>query len=371
MKPQRLHLIAALMLAPFASSIVAKIATTNVRAHPRMTGGVSRRVVRAGKPSGTAAYDEPVDQGRLHPAVARVAGQHDGEELLDALSSRMSGSDLTSLMLEVTRRRVMGLTAANVLDQYERDRFVRPAVADARRLLDLERGALDAVAPPFAPVANSPLVPLGTHSVVAGVHQNRVVTTTRGNEVAADPTNTLALEAAVRRRTLLAADSRSRTPVHLASVDRVVRAQRFEGPRSFAHFCLLGLVTAGRDTGTGEFDLMSMRQHLQTLAAVCERSGYPRISIRLTDFGRQGRPVIEALVGELGGDAITITESSDRTAAKGYYPGLCFKLSVVHRDEEIEIGDGGLVDWTRALLSNNKERLMISGLSLERLAVID
>jgi hypothetical protein len=47
MKPQRLHLIAALMLAPFACSIVAKIATTNVRAHPRMTGGVSRRAVRA------------------------------------------------------------------------------------------------------------------------------------------------------------------------------------------------------------------------------------------------------------------------------------------------------------------------------------
>jgi hypothetical protein len=312
-----------------------------------------------------------MEKGRLHPAVARVAGEHGGEAFLDALGSRMSGSDVTSLMLEVMQRRVSGLTPADVLDQYERDRFVRPATADARRLLDLERVAFDAVEPPFLPVANSPLVPLGTHSVVAGVHQNRVVTTTRGNEVAADPTNTLALEAAVRRRTLLAADARSTTVVHLASVDRVVRTQQFKGARSFAHFCLLGLVSAGRNTGSGAFDHMSMRQHLMTLASVCERAGYPRISIRLTDFGGRRGDVIDALVDELNADAITITESPDRTSAKGYYPGLCFKLAIIHRDEDIEIADGGLVSWTRTLLSNNKECPMISGLSLERLAIID
>ena len=37
----------------------------------------------------------------------------------------------------------------------------------------------------------------------------------------------------------------------------------------------------------------------------------------------------------------------------------------------IEVGDGGLVDWTQALVGSAKERLMISGLSLERLAVTE
>jgi hypothetical protein len=191
----------------------------------------------------------PVDESRLHPAVARLSGEHTGEELVDLLGRRLSGSEVTSLMLEVMQRRVSKLTAAQVLDQYERDRFVQPAEADPRRLLDVERIALDTVAPPFAVVVTSPLVPLGTHSVVAGVHQNRVVTTTRGSEVAADPTNSLALEAALRRRRYLATDARSSTIVNLASVDRVVRAQQFEGPRSFAHFSLLGLCQRGATPG--------------------------------------------------------------------------------------------------------------------------
>jgi hypothetical protein len=235
----------------------------------------------------------------------------------------------------------------------------------------LERIALDAIAPQFAVVVTSPLVPLGTHSVVAGVHQNRVVTTTRGSEVAADPTNSLALEAALRRRRYLATHARSRTIVSLASVDRVVRAQRFEGPRSFAHFSLLGLVSAGRDTGSGSFERASLRQHLDALALVCERSGYDRISIRLTDFGGQHHDVIARLIDDLGGGNVTVDEWPERTAARGYYAGLCFKLSVGHRDADVEVADGGLVNWTRALLSNNKERLMISGLSIERLAVLD
>ena len=55
---------------------------------------------------------------------------------------------------------------------------------------------------------------------------------------------------------------------------------------------------------------------------------------------------------------------------RGYYPSLCFKLCVLDNDEEVEVGDGGLVDSTRALVGSNKERLMISGLSLERLAAL-
>jgi len=37
---------------------------------------------------------------------------------------------------------------------------------------------------------------------------------------------------------------------------------------------------------------------------------------------------------------------------------------------EMEIGDGGDVPWTQKLLSNAKERLIISAVALERLAAI-
>lgn len=306
----------------------------------------------------------------LHPATARVAREHAGQGLLEALVGQMSGSDLTSLLLEVTQRRVAALRPADVLAQYERDRFVQPSGLDPKRLLELELLALEAVAPPFIPIATSPLVPLGTHSVVAGVHQNRLVTTNRGSEVAADPTNTLALEAAVRRRRLLASDARSNTVVQLASVARVVRAQRFEGPRSFAHFSLLGLVSAGRDIGNRSFERTSLRQHVRALAAVAQRAGLGHVRVRLTDFSGQQHEVIEELIGELASEEVSITNWPTRTVAEGYYPGLCFKLSVLSDEEEVEVADGGLVDWTQSLVASRKERLMTSGLSLERLAPI-
>lgn len=40
-----------------------------------------------------------------------------------------------------------------------------------------------------------------------------------------------------------------------------------------------------------------------------------------------------------------------------YYQGVNFKIYV----KDVEIGDGGFVDWTRKLLGNKKERLLISG----------
>ena len=64
---------------------------------------------------------------------------------------------------------------------------------------------------------------LGTCTSVSAVDQNRIVSTVRSSEVVSDPTNVLALEAARRRQS-------SVDPVHLASCQRVLRAQRFIEP---------------------------------------------------------------------------------------------------------------------------------------------
>jgi hypothetical protein len=307
----------------------------------------------------------------LHPAVERILREHGAHDLLALLGQGLSGADLTALLLEVTRRRAAAVSPADVLAAYERDRFVRPAAVDARRLLEAELVALDAVTPPFLPLATSPLAPLGTHSAVAGVDQNRVVTTVRRSEVAADPTNSLALEAAVRRRRLLATDRRSSTIVHLASVNRVVRAQQFDGPRSFPHFTLLGLVSAGRDTGNRSFEVEAMREQLRALIRVTERLGFPHVTIRLTDFGGRHHDVLQALMASVATDSAQISVWPERAEARGYYPNVCFKLNVTSDGGTLEVGDGGIVTWTQSLVGSGKERLMTSGLSLERLGLIE
>lgn len=306
----------------------------------------------------------------MSPAIKRILRKVDGHEILDALTSEISGSEFTTLMLEIVRRRTDALVPSSVLRQYQDDRFTRPSRLDSVRLHEMQLTAIRTVASDFDAIETSPLTPLGTHSVIAGVNQNRVVTTIRGTEVAADPTNSLALEAAVRRRELLATDARSSAPVHLASIDRVVRAQKFDGPLSFAHFSLLGLVSAGRDTGHHSFEATALRKHIEMLARVAGRLGFDSARVELTDFDGSYGAVIDGVQRDVAGETITVGVSPQRTAGRDYYPHLCFKLSVLTGTEEVEIADGGLVDWTRSLVSSNKERLMISGLSLDRLAAL-
>jgi hypothetical protein len=63
-----------------------------------------------------------------------------------------------------------------------------------------------------------------------------------------------ALEAAVRRD-----QARGTAAARLAAFERVVRAQQMDQPWHFAHFSLLGLVTAGRDeTGTDSSESPSL-----------------------------------------------------------------------------------------------------------------
>ena len=58
----------------------------------------------------------------------------------------------------------------------------------------------------------------------------------------------------------------------------------------------------------------------------------------------------------------------NRSAGRGYYDRVCFKIFATERsDGELELVDGGPTDWTRRLLSDRKERLVISGLGVERL----
>jgi hypothetical protein len=308
--------------------------------------------------------------GGAHPALSRILAKSQREDLMTALCERLSGTEMTTLLLEVTRRRAAKLTPSDILAQYQRDRFVSPATVDFHRLRAMERLAIDTVSPPFAPVITAPVVPLGTHSVIAGVDQNRVVTTVRASEVAADPTNSLALEAAVLRRSLLDHDPRSSDVVRLAAVERDLRAQQFEGPHSFTHFCLLGLVSAGRDRGGFQFEMAAMLEHLQSLVAVVLNAGADSVSIRVTDFPGRHRAVIDYLSEQLDVGPVTVDCWPERTDGRGYYSGLCFKLAGTWEGAEIELGDGGLVDWTQLLLQSRKERLMISGLSVERLALV-
>ena len=53
-----------------------------------------------------------------------------------------------------------------------------------------------------------------------------------------------------------------------------------------------------------------------------------------------------------------------------YYKGINFKIYMQKDNEQIEIGDGGFVDWIGKMTGSKKNRCLISGLGLERLLLL-
>lgn len=297
--------------------------------------------------------------------------------MLDALADRLPGADLTSLLLEVLRRRAERVSPADVLRQYADDRFVRPSDLDLRELRRVEDAMFGALPAGFEVLTLAPVVPLGAHSAVATVDPRKVIATVRRTEVAADPTNALALEAAVRRRRLLSA-SPPEPPgpagalVRLATSQRVTRAALFDGPVSFAHFQLLGVVTAGRDPGGHEFERSALIEHLRIGVTGLLAAGASSVTLALTGLDEIGARLLEAVREEFAGrSCVAVSDASEREAGRGYYYRLCFKIFARFGEAEtLEISDGGFVDWTAKLLGSRKERLLISGHGLDRVALM-
>jgi hypothetical protein len=298
-------------------------------------------------------------------AIRRIADRL-GPAAIDAIVE-LPGSDVTTLMLEIARRRAKAVDAADVLRRYETDRFVRPGTIGVAVIHRVEAELFVASPAGFEPVILSPVVPLGTHRL-GGVDQSRVVSTVRSNEVAADPTSGLALEAAVRRRELLRTDARSSDVVKLAASQRVLRAQRFEAEAAFSHFRLFGLVSAGRDTGNLGFEREAVVEHIRfAVDAIARVTGSDAV-VELTDLtGAEMANVAGDVRDALPG--VTVEDRPDRETGRAYYDRMCFKV-YASGEERFEIADGGLVDWTQRLVQSRKERLMISGLGVERLAMV-
>jgi len=270
--------------------------------------------------------------------LARVERATGVPDLADLLADRLTTSDLTSLLLEVARRRAARLEPADVLRQYERDRFVRPPEDDTS---EVERVALSLVPEDFERVDLSRLAPLGTGSVLAGVSQDWAVATIRGTEVVADVTNVLALEAALARR-------RWRDETKLYACERVVRPQASDDPAQLAHFRLLGLCTAGRGEQWHDWETRNATEHLAFYWKLLAQLGVTGAEIRLG-----------------GGLELEVAATSD-LQDRPYYAGGWFSIAVGGAN----VADGGFVDWTQKLLSDRKERCLISGVGIERLAAL-
>jgi hypothetical protein len=274
----------------------------------------------------------------------------------------LSGADFTTFVLAVLRARAARVSAPDVLRTYRSGRFTTPSPIPFGALRRVEDQFLSALPSGWEAISVSPLVPFATHAAVADVSQDRVLSTFRGAEVAADPTTALALEAAARRR------ARNDDVVRLATVQRVVRGQSYGG-NAPSHFPLFALVTAGRDTGAHEFEASALVEHLSIHVSGLRAAGVSSIHVLLTDLTGGGREsVLQRVEETFGGDpSVNIARDPDRGAAQ-YYNGVCFKVRATFGDADFEMSDGGSTHWIARLLSDRREHLFISASGLNPLA---
>jgi len=309
--------------------------------------------------------------------LERILRETHSPDLLEILSESLNPTDLQSLLLEVYRRRASHLTPADVLAQYEHNRFVRPSAVDPNKIMELDRLAFSLASPAFQPVELAPVCPLGATSVIAAVDQNSTIATIRNTEIVSDSTNVLALECALRRRLLLKSKDKARQAVRLCASHRVLRAQNYNGPDLVAHFRLFALCSAGRDEGSLQFEMVSLIEHVQFfirfLSSLAE-TGYSLQDLRVTltdlDNGVHHESLCSNIIEPLAAlfPKVIFALDPDRQAGRGYYEKFCFAMYAKDtQGVDHNLVDGGFTNWTQQLLSNKKERLLISGIGIERL----
>ncbi|GAP96622.1 hypothetical protein [Leptolyngbya sp. NIES-2104] len=303
--------------------------------------------------------------------IKRILKQAQIPELLEVLAQRLSQSDLQSLLLEVYRARAQSLTPQSLLQQYEQNRLVQPAAVSPIQLLEFDQLAYSVLPPSFDPLELSPVCPFGTTSSVTPLDQNQSVTTIRNSEVCSDSTNVLALECARRRR-----DKAHRaTEIKLCASHRLLRPQAPNKPGTFPHFRIFSLVTAGRDRGSYRFEVAALAEQLEfylQLLQTTQQNGFRLgiIRVHLTVFDEIQREILKAeVIDKLFQtyDAVEFGHTCVQQQEQRYYTGLRFGIYAQDQaGTEYFLADGGFTDWTQQLLSDRKERLLISGIGSER-----
>ena len=305
----------------------------------------------------------------------RILSKSGVPDLLTVLTERLTPTDLQSLLLEVYRRRADQRTPAQVLTDYEHNRFVQPAGITPQALIDFDQHAYALALPLFEPLELAPVCPLGTNSVVATVDQNSTIVTIRNTEVVSDSTNVLALECAIRRRTFLRSPKQQHRRVRLCTSHRLLRAQYYNHPGALAHFRLFALCTAGRDEGSYRFEQSALTEqiavYVRLLSDMRQRTTAVRgVRVAITDFEQRHHDQLRANVLEpLSSQFPDVQFAFDptRTTGRHYYEQVCFYIYATDdAGNEVVLADGGFTTWTQQLLSNKKERLLISGIGSER-----
>jgi hypothetical protein len=306
------------------------------------------------------------DENLIVSKILQKAGM---PNLLSDLDLNFSMSELNTLLLELFRMKTSETKAAEILRQYAQNRFAKPAKINSALYHRVSAELFEyAEKSGYTALELSPASVLGTCSAIAAVDQNKVISALRSTEILSDATNALTLHAAFVKSNIGFEKSER---LRYCAIHRHIRAQKFQGANTLPHFALYSMIISGVDEGNFTFEKEALRETFMFYHQYL--SGEWKLkNLKFIILQRAGRPadfsqrLIDFLHSE-NSQHLNAEIRQDSAEQNNYYQGLQFKIKADYEGKEIEIGDGGFVDWTAKLLQNKKERLLISGIGLERL----
>ncbi|MBW8688213.1 hypothetical protein [Chitinophaga rhizophila] len=299
-------------------------------------------------------------------AILDKIAEKAGSDLVTLLAETLTGSELNSLLLEVFDRKTASMRPADLLRQYAINRFVQPSDTDVIQLRTKELAVLQLLqALNFTPLELSPVSLLGTSSVLGSVDQKKIISATRGTEVLSDATNAMAIHIASQQQLHSQAFS------SFCTTHRHIRTPPVKVKGHSAHFTIACCVSAGTDTGNYNFETTAITTHFTAIQRILKEI----FDIDVQYFKLQPRAgyknseqLLETITRHLK-DSHPI-QVDTTVSPNAYYQGIQYKAVITHQGNDIEIADGGFVNWTQKLLQNKKARFFISGLGIEYLSRI-
>lgn len=302
--------------------------------------------------------------------LKKILNKLDDPELFDKLVNQLSFSELQSLLMIVFNEKRKSIKIKDILDQYKKDPYLFPSGIDQRLQITFDSIVNTVLPKEFLNIELSPVSPLGSCSQIAGISQNKIVSTIRKNEVSSDPTNILALEASLRRK-------ETNKTIRLSTSQRVLRSERVVSKDTVAHFRVYALCIAGKDKGNFGFEIETCQELILIYIKILKelyKNGYRYLNIKVIVKCRD-RTVLDAIEScrlkkELNEVNTIINYELDGKENWNYYRNIRFQINVTDNEGEYFIVDGGDTDWTQQILSNKKERFFISGFGSERFMMI-
>ena len=307
-----------------------------------------------------------------NPILRRILQRLNLPGLDEILIEKVTFSELQSLLLDVYNKKIARLNAARLFNDYRSNRLVQPSILDPRKFLDLESRLFSVLPDGFIPLDLSPVTSLGTSSLMGPVNQNNIISTIRNCEVVSDITNVMALECARRRTELFRQDIKSTARVKLAAAQRQMRTQPVQDKNFTSHFKIFALCTAGRDEGSDRFEQSALLEHVgfyfRVIEELMDQDLIKKKTLKIFTYNESQNSALMETVNtaiRLGKEYELVMEKSSEYG-KNYYRKLRFMINLTNRqNQSYDLIDGGFTDWTSALLKNNKERLMTSGIGTE------